>query len=209
MAAISEMVDGDCGADERRAAFCRGMGVDAGQLVCGRQVHGMVVAVAREEDRGRRLPATDGLVTDVPGLPMAISVADCVPVYLFDPHRRAIGLVHAGREGTRLDIAASAIHAMCTKLGCRADDIHAVIGPSAGPCCYEVSEPMAEDFCALGLPVSGRHLDLWESNARQLSRAGVPRSQIEAASLCTICGNRFFSHRRDSDGKRNMALLSL
>lgn len=209
VAAISEVTDGDCSSDESRAAFCAGLGIDVGDLVTGRQVHGVAVAVAGDGDRGRRFDATDGVVTAVGGLPLAIFVADCVPVFLVDPVRRAVGLVHAGREGVRQGIVDAAVRAMVDHLGCDSENIHAVIGPSAGPCCYEVSAEMADQFRALCLPVEGRRLDLWESTALQLARAGVPRRQIEVSGFCTVCGSRFFSYRRDGGGRRNMAVMCL
>ena len=209
VAAISEMSDGDCGDGECPAAFCAGLDIDAGDLVTGGQVHGAGVAIAVEGDRGNRFAATDGLVTAVAGLPLAVFVADCVPVYLIDPVRRAVGLVHSGREGVRQVISGTAVRAMVDRLGCRAEHVHAAIGPSAGPCCYEVSEAMADQFRGLGLPVAGRRLDLWESTGLQLARAGVPRGQIEVSGFCTICGGRFWSYRRDGGGMRNLATICL
>jgi YfiH family protein len=169
----------------------------------------VAVAVAGDGDRGKRFDATDGLVTAVAGLPLAILVADCVPVYLVDPVRRAVGLVHAGREGVRQGISAAAVRAMVDGLGCDPAQIHAVIGPSAGPCCYEVSDEMAEQFRSLGLAVAGRRLNLWESNVSQLVGAGVARSRIEVSGVCTICGGVFFSYRRDGGSRRNMAVICL
>jgi len=209
VAAMSEMSDGDCGNGEARAVFCSGLGLNAGDLVTGRQVHGMEVAVAGEGDRGNRFAATDGLLTAVPGLPLAVFVADCVPVYLVDPVRRAVGLVHSGREGVRQGISELAVRAMVDRLDCRAGHIHAAIGPSAGPCCYEVSQAMADQFRGLGLPIEGRRLNLWESTGLQLTDAGVPAGQIEVSGLCTICGGRFFSYRRDGGGMRNLATICL
>ena len=209
VAAISEMSDGDCGEWAVRAAFCGRLGIDAGNLVTGREVHGAEVAIAGEGDRDRCFAATDGLLTDVSGLPLAVFVADCVPVYLVDPVRRAVGLVHSGREGVRQGISGTAVRAMVDRLGCHAEDIHGVIGPSAGPCCYEVSEAMAEQFRGLGLPTEGRRLNLWEGTAFQLSWAGVPRDQIEVSEICTICGGRFFSYRREGGSRRNLALICL
>lgn len=209
VAAISEMSDGDCGELAARGSFCGGLGIDAGGLVTGRQVHGVEVAVAGDGDRGRCYAGTDGLVTAEAGVPLAVFVADCVPVYLFDPRRRAVGLVHAGREGVRQDILGATLRLMVDRLGCLAGQIHALIGPSAGPCCYEVSESMAEQFRALGLPADGRRLDLWESTALRLVGAGVPRGQIEVTGVCTICGGRFFSYRREGGVRRNMAVICL
>ena len=221
VAAISERADGDCawaaqgGAGARRA-FCARCGLDAGGLVCARQVHGVTMVRAGEADRGRggpagkpRFDAVDAMVTDVAGLPLAVFVADCVPVYFFDPQRRAIGLVHAGREGTRQQIGPKALDVLTREFGSRPWDVHALIGPSAGPCCYEVSPEIAEDFAQAGLPVRGRHVDLWEANVRQLVAAGVPEEQVAVAGMCTICDGRFHSYRRDGGSARNMALLAL
>lgn len=209
VSAISEKSDGDCGAGAAGGAFCAELGLDYAGVVRGRQVHGHHVAAVGAGERGLCLWDTDGLVTDVPGLPLGVTVADCVPVYLFDPRKRVAGVVHAGREGTRQGIAANAVRLMAERFDSRAVDVYAVIGPSAGPCCYEVSEAMAEEFRGLGLATEGRRLDLWESNAGQLVESGVPRGQIEVAGVCTICGDRFFSYRRGNGGKRNLALVCL
>jgi hypothetical protein len=149
------------------------------------------------------------MVTDVPGLPLAVLVADCVPIFLVDVRRRAAALIHAGREGTFRNISVAAAALLERELGGRVSDVHAVLGPSAGPCCYEVSAEIAAAFTTAGLPSRGRNLDLWEANARQLHAAGIPRCQIAIAGVCTICDGRFHSHRRDADGARNMALLML
>ena len=151
----------------------------------------------------------DGLIAREPSLPIGVLVADCVPVYFFDPIRRAGGIVHAGRAGTYLRIVENAIHALEREQGVSPGDLHALIGPSAGPCCYEVSEEIARDFDISGLPVSGRYLDLWQANVLQLEGCGVPRTHIGVAGLCTLCDGRFHSHRRNPDGGRNLAFLAL
>ncbi|HOZ46054.1 MAG TPA: polyphenol oxidase family protein [Candidatus Hydrogenedentes bacterium] len=223
-AVLSDKCDGDMALRESgegggvaaRAQACAACGVRPENLVLGRQVHGTGIAIVGLADRGRgaltratAIETTDGLVTAESGVPMAILVADCVPVYLFDPSRRAAGLVHAGRRGTFGNVAGRAVRVMAEALGTRVDDLHAVIGPSAGPCCYEVSEELARDFREAGLPVRGRHLDLWEANARQLAGAGVPAGNISTMGVCTICSGRFHSFRRDGGKGRNMALLAV
>lgn len=202
--------DGPCG------AFCARCGVDRESLVCLEQVHEAVVARAGPEDCGRgvrqgfpRFPRTDGVVTASAGVPLAIFVADCVPVYLVDPVAPAIGLLHAGREGTLKRIAEVGLRAMISAYGTRPADVHAMIGPSAGACCYEVSEEMAQTCGGAGIPVRGRNLDLWAANGIQLEGLGVPPEQIGVSGICTICDARFHSHRADSNAGRNMALLSL
>lgn len=223
-AGVSEKSDGDCalqGPDvdagrRSREQVCAACRIDARDLVCAEQVHGMAIQRARETDRGRGVrsgtpafPSTDGMVTEVAGLPLAIFVADCVPLFLADPRRGAGGLVHAGRNGILHNIPGAAITRLDRDLQVQPADIHALIGPSAGPCCYEVSPPLAAAFAAAGLPVHGRKLDLWESAILQLVACGVPRSQIRVAGICTICDGRFYSHRREADGCRNLALMAL
>ncbi len=222
VAAMSEMRDGDCGfkaPDPARAAHnrqrvCDSYAVDPRDLVCAQQVHGSKIAWATDADRGRNpagpldpFPETDALLTGVPRLPLAIFIADCVPVFLYDTRNRVAGLVHAGREGTLAGIAARAVASMRDKRGTRPADVHAVIGPSAGPCCYEVAPEMAASFAAAGLPINGRNLDLWKANALQLTTSGVPESHITTIGICTICTTTFFSHRHEPNAARNMALL--
>lgn len=224
VAAMSDRSDGDCRlsgpdgplAHGNHARFCAACGVPPDDLVCAEQVHRATVVCAGEADRGRigcgrkpRFEAADGLVTGVAGLPLAVFVADCVPLYLYDPQRRVGGLVHAGREGTRLNIAGAAVAALERELGSEPADLHAVVGPSAGPCCYEVSPEIARAFAAAHLPVRGAHLDLWQANVQQLGAAGVPRGHVWVAGICTICDGRYHSHRREPGGARNMALLEL
>lgn len=185
-------------------------------MVCAEQVHGTRVARVGMQERGmgaiRRntaLPGADALVTNVPGLPLAVFAADCVPLFLFDPARRAAALVHAGREGTRQAIASRTLEMLEEEFQSRPEDIYVVIGPGAGPDRYEVSVTLAEAWTRAGLPGKGRFLDLWQANADQLASAGVPRDQIQVSRICTIEDRRFFSHRRDKDGRRNMALMML
>ncbi|NUM53645.1 MAG: laccase domain-containing protein [Candidatus Hydrogenedentes bacterium] len=218
---MSDLLDGDCrlngdeGANSRHEFF-RACGIVPGHITAGKQVHGATVAVVRESDRGRGatstldpFPETDALITNIAALPLVISIADCVPVFLFDATKRAIGLVHAGRVGTQHRIVANAVDALRTEYGTIPADIHAVIGPSAGPEAYEVSHEMAAEFANLGLPVRGRCIDLWEANARQLESCGVPRAQIEITGICTITSGRFHSHRAHNNGARNLALFML
>ena len=204
VAAMSEKSDGDCAEAGPRRTLCETLGIAHERLALLRQVHGDTVLQAGSARR-----AGDGQVTADPALPLGVLVADCVPVFLFDPVTRVAGLVHAGRAGAYSGIVRNAVAMFEGSFGAKANDLHAVIGPSAGPCCYEVSEELARDFAERGLPAEGRHLDLWQANALQLESCGVPGAQIAVAGICTICDGRFHSHRRDPDGRRNLAILAL
>lgn len=210
---------------ENRRRACTLLGASLDDLVAGQQVHGAGVAVVGEAKRGAgsrqyssALPDTDALITDRPGLVLASFYADCVPVYLLDPRRRAAGLVHAGWQGTRLKIAARAVQTMQSALGCRPADILAVIGPSIGPCCYTVGEDVHRQFAAafpgqvhlLTRPAGpGKwYLDLWQANRLVLMEAGLAKDSIGTARLCTSCREElFFSYRRQSGRCGRMAAL--
>ena len=220
VAAVSDKSDGDCGSGGTdgagglgvRAALCRRCDVEPGRLVTVRQVHGtrVVVAAKTHRDKEDGPPETaDGIVTAAPGLPVAVFVADCVPVYLQAPGRGVGGIVHAGRRGVMANIAGEAVQVLARDFAVDPGAIHALIGPSAGPCCYEVSPALAEAFVRAGLPAEGRHLDLWAANVCQLVAAGVPREQVAVTAICTICDGRFHSYRTDGGHGRNMALLAL
>lgn len=221
LAVMSDRSDGDCRAhdplgDAGRIAFCKAIGIAPTDLVLARQVHGNSIAHAVEADRGRGsapdMPAfdgTDAIITSVAGLPIGVTVADCVPVMLFEPSRRAAGIVHAGRSGTFSNICGRAVLTMKEVCGAEPAAMHAVVGPSAGPEAYEVSEAIAGEFGAAGLPVTGRRLNLWEANVVQLVQAGVPRSQIVVSGICTITDGRFHSHRAHAGGTRNLAILMI
>lgn len=216
-ACISDKSDGNLARDasaEDLARFRKACGLAGADLALARQVHGRGVAVADVPGEGscggvRDLGEADALVGDASGVALGIRVADCVPVYLFDLENRAVGLVHAGRAGTLQGVVANTVRNMGSRYGTEPGSLHALIGPSAGPCCYEVSDEMAKDCTDKGLSVDGRHIDLWESNAGQLVDCGVALSQITQCGVCTICDGRFHSHRAESNAGRNLALLAL
>jgi YfiH family protein len=186
----------------RERAF-RVLGRDTASVADLWQVHSAKVVIA-DAPRGARehLGKADALVTDRPEVTLFLRFADCVPILLYDPRRKAAALVHAGWKGTLLKIPAHTVRVMAERYGCRPGDILAGIGPSIGPCHYEVGPEVAaatrQAFPAadeLLLPVNGSlHLDLWAANARALREAGV--AQIEISQMCTACRpDEFFSHR--------------
>jgi YfiH family protein len=207
------------------------LGLAPGSAFMGGLVHGNRVVAVRADgcdptddsrnraDDVRVIPGADGLITDRQGIALVITAADCVPVYLYDPVRRVIGVVHAGWRGTVAGVAAEAVRAMREHYGCDPADIHAAIGPSIGPCCYEVDEavagPVRQHFGdgAEGLlrpsARAGRHmLDLWAANRLELTSAGV--GQVHVAGACTACQrDRFFSHRAEAGGAGRGAAIIL
>jgi YfiH family protein len=145
----------------------------------------------------------DALIENAAGVAIGVKTADCVPVLLADPVRRAVAAVHAGWRGTASQIVPATIRAMGVEFGTQPEDVRAAIGPSIGPCCYQVGSEVAREF---GVTAPGRvHLDLWRINAMQLEAAGVDRSNVSTAEECTMCGAaRYHSFRRDGQAAGRM-----
>lgn len=168
-----------------------------------RQVHGARVVTASAPCAP--CDEADAVVSRTAGLAACVAVADCVPVLIADPASGAVAAVHAGWRGTVARAAAAAIASLAAQAGSRPRDLLAAIGPSIGPCCYEVSADLAARFEeAFGAGVVDRsrgapRLDLWEANARGLAAAGLQPERIDRLRRCTACDERaFFSHRRDA-----------
>ena len=206
---------------ENRARAVRALGRAPDDHVEASQVHGREVASVTGAHRGQTMPGADGLVSADPAAVLAIHCADCVPILLVDPRRRVVAAVHTGWRGTAAGAAAAAVSAMAAACGSDPGDLIAAIGPSIGPCCYEVDAPVVEGLAAwpwyeqvLAPARSARPgrwmLDLWEANRRQLVGAGVSPSSITATGLCTAHHPAlFFSHRRDGATGRMAAMIAL
>jgi len=168
-----------------------------------RQVHGARVVTASAPSAP--CDEADAVVSRTVGVAACVSIADCVPLLIADPATGAVAAVHAGWRGTVALAAAAAVEALAAQAGARPGDLLAVVGPSIGPCCYEVSEDLAGRFeQAFGRGVVDRsreapRVDLQEANVRGLAAAGVDPCRIDRLGRCTACeGRLFFSHRRDA-----------
>jgi YfiH family protein len=184
-------------------------GLDARRVAYAKQVHG--AEVLRPGRRGGWAGTGDVLVTTEPGVPLAIFTADCLAITLWDSIAHVLVVAHVGWRGTVRGATRAAVRS-AVETGARAEQLHAAIGPSIGPCCYEVDEPVLREFGnAFGRaarpwfrPVSDGHamLDLWTANEALLSEAGVDPSQVENPRLCTACHPELlYSYRRRNNGR--------
>ncbi len=205
-----------------RDAYCAALGVEPAGVVCAEQIHGVGVArVGRAEggrgyaERASAVAGVDALISDEAGAVLWLTFADCVPVLLYDPARRAVGLAHAGWRGTTGHIVARTVEAMSWHFGTRPADILAGVGPAIGPCCYQVGPEVVAavrsafpDAPDLLVPdgLDRARLDLLGANAGLLARLGVPTAQIELAGHCTACRtDLFYSHRAEGGRTGRMA----
>lgn len=221
LAAFSECRDGDFSQENTAIDFVRKILCDVGidtralRLFMPNQVHGIRV-VALDDSAAHvhrsllnKCGEADGMLTNVPGIVLGILTADCVPIFLYDKCRAVVGLIHAGRKGTFGGIIRQAIELMRKRFDSSPKDVKAVLGPSACPNCYEVSDEILLEWSTLGFPHHNRRLNLWEANVAQLRIWGVPKENIYVSSICTIEDTRFYSFRRNRSNARNLALVIL
>ncbi len=195
-----------------RIYFAASLDLRAEDITTPNQVHGAQVARVEETDRGRgalsyddSIAQTDALITNAPNVPLMLCFADCVPILFVDPINRAIGAAHAGWKGTVAKIAAKTLEAMTREFGTEPSECRIGIGPSIGPCCYDVGENVVDE-CKKNFPSSADELlierdgkiffDLWRANEIALVEAGVPIDNIDTARECTCCKSAwYFSYR--------------
>ncbi len=199
-----------------RKDFLGPLGIDYRDLVCAKQTHSDHVRCVREQDRGKgalsydaSIPETDALITDIKDLPLAVFTADCLSLFLYDPLKPAIGLVHAGWRGSRWNIAAGALRQMQALFGTELISLKVRFGPCIGSCCYEVGPGFRENFPEGVKERENRYyLDLVEVNKRQLLSLGVSPSNMFFSDICTSCRNEeFFSFRKE--GKTCARMMSV
>jgi YfiH family protein len=188
------------------AAACRAVQTTPEQTVSCHLVHDADVLTIDQTNRRQVMGQADGLVTKEPGIYLFMRFGDCTPLLFYDPVENAVGLSHAGWRGTVKNAAGATVAAM-QRLGCRPQNIIAVIGPSIGPCCYEVGPDVIGavgetfvDAADLFDRRNGNHerayFNMWAANHRQLVEAGV--EQVVQSGLCTACRtDEFFSHRAE------------
>ena len=179
--------------------------VGARAVAMAKQVHGRTVVVVRDGDAPPAVaPEADAFVSSSRDVAVVIRVADCVPLLMADRTRGVVAAVHAGWRGTAARAAVAALDALEHEFGTKPADIVAAIGPSIGPCCYEVGTELVDAFAAAGherylidrwflapAPPRGSRerprlrLDVAGANRDQLLLAGVPEDRIYSSNLCT------------------------
>jgi YfiH family protein len=200
---------------KNRERLAEAIGVPLTCLTTAKQIHDGHVKVVSEALRGKgsvdyqgAINATDAMVTNVPNICLMILLADCVPLLFHDPTKGVIGVAHAGWKGTLQLVTRATVQALREHYGCSSHDIFVGIGPSVGPCCYEIGQEIisqveqvfgARQEFLTNRSADGRgYLDLWTANREQLLHAGIPEENIEMAKICTCHHpDLFFSYRHE------------
>ena len=180
-------------------------------VVTGHQVHDCRVAVVDRADCTREdLRGYDAYVTDIPGCAVAVRTADCVPILLYDPVKRAVAAVHSGWKGTVRNIAGEAVAVMRRRYGCTPSDMIASIGPAIGPKSFQVGPEVVEYFRERNFPMDeiwafcgdagenmrgGHHIDLFKANEWLLNQAGI--TEVFCSGIDTYTSPDFYSARRE------------
>ena len=211
---------------ENRKIILDVLNIDYRNTVSAQQIHKDRIALVRKEDKGKGafkyskgIAQADALITDIPGIPLLMCYADCVPIFILDPVKKVIALIHSGRRGTELELTLKTLFKMKKIFETNPHSCLAAIFPSIGPCCYSIKEPNKIDSYWLnedkynGEPISlqnksGRSLDLRKANYWQLIKAGVPGKNIFINEICTADHPElFFSYRRDKGNTGRMAAI--
>lgn len=207
-------VDSKCREDME--FICESANFNIENLTSNIQIHSDIVNKIDENNIGQKIEG-DALITNVSNVPLLIFTADCVPIAIIDKKNKAIGLAHAGWRGTFDRISKKTIEKMNKYYDTNVDDLVCIIGPSIGPCCYEVSKDLVEKFNINFTNGSEKFykieedkykLDLWKVNELILKECGVKDENIINLNLCTSCNSdKFHSYRKHNQTSKRIGTI--
>ncbi len=198
-----------------RQTIARCMGTK--HLVFINQVHDTGILVLKKNDANRlsethaSLFTGDAMITNSPDTFIAIQVADCQAIILYDPQNRVVANIHSGWQGSVKNIAGACVESMITEFNCRPENIYAGISPSLGPCCAEFinyKQEIPEKYW--GYKNTSDYFDFWKITHHQLQKAGLLSQHIEISDICTKCNpHLFFSFRKKNKTGRFVSVIGL
>lgn len=196
--------------------LCKELNMNFENLTNNKQTHSDIVNIIKKEDIGK-IKEGDALVTNLKKTPLLVFVADCVPVAIVDSKKEAVALCHAGWRGTYSKITQKSIENMEKLYGTNPEDLVCVLGPSIGPCCYEVSKDLIEKFNTIItnrdekfyiIKESKYYLDLWKVNELILTSCGVKKENIVNLNICTSCNSdKFHSYRKHNQTTKRLGMI--
>ena len=213
--------------EENIRRLAESLDVDYNKVTAVPQVHGCKIKAVDLKNCGAGVSKEsfgegyDGMITNIPGITLMTLHGDCVPVFLYECEKKAVGMVHSGWRGTAERIAACAVYAMSREYGTDPANVYAAIGPSIDKDCFEVDHPVYEKLLKAfpsveydrTLAEKQKNAEKWnislpELAARALIECGVKRENIDISGICTCCAENagdYFSHRRSKGADGIMA----
>lgn len=207
-----------------RVQFLDTLGLDATHsvLVCEQNHTNNIIEINEEKighglfDQTSQIPNADGMITNLVNINLVIYTADCMPISFYDPVKKIIGVVHSGWKGTIQDISKNILTLMISKYGCTITDIFVSVGPSIGPCCYEVQNPeqiqlFQKKYGNILESDNKKYVDLWDSIEQDILVLWIPRKNFENRKICTSCHHHTYaSHRKDNPNTTaNLTVISM
>lgn len=208
---------------ENYQRVCKAMNVEEEGLVLSKQIHETNIVEVTYEDKGNGITypnkweSVDGIYTQEKGITLVTHYADCVPLFFYAPRYNMIGLAHSGWRGTVGQIGKKMIEEWVNKHQIPIEQIQVGIGPSIGPCCFEVHEDVANEFIkefgkthfVVENITNGKYnINLWECNKQSLIQCGIDPENIYVSDMCTCCHEDiFFSHRKTQGKRGTLAAL--
>ncbi len=178
-------------------------------LVFMEQIHTGNITIIKNTDT-KAVKATDALITNLPNVVLCVMVADCIPLLFKDEKQKVIAAVHAGRNGSFLEIAKKVALKMQKEFTCKMENLHVELGPCIKSCCYEVGGELTRGYEKYTQVREGRfYLDLVSLNKDQLLSVGVREEHISVSCICTCCDTNYYSYRRDKQSGRFCGVIKL
>ena len=189
-------------------------GFDPGCLILLDQMHQERILLLKEPFTTLSSPLEyDALITNCPKAFLGILTADCLPIFVVDSKKKVVAAVHAGRQGTALHITAKVLNKMEEEFGCSSKDFVITLGPSIGPCCYEIDEKVFQSEWEPFSTSKGTGkwmVDLAQINIAQMKGEGIKEGQISWINLCTHCHHDlFFSYRKEGRTGRQLSFIGM
>lgn len=204
--------DDSANVNENRRRFFAAIRAQTDQFASSHQVHGTEICYAIE---ACRFDGYDALITDKPGLLIGVTVADCVPILIYDHDHQAVAAIHAGWRGTVGGIVTKTLERMQQQFGTTASQCYAYIGTCIDECSFEVGPEVAEQFESelkrIDTATGKGYIDLKRANLNQLIAFGIPVAQVEVSPFSTVLNNsNFFSYRAEQGQTgRMLAVIGL
>lgn len=193
--------DGSPKTRQNRELFFKKLGINSKNVISTHQPHGNRVEIVSAKEKGKKIEGVDGLITSEAEIFLQVAVADCVPIFFYDPIRKNVAIAHSGWRGTAKNIAGETVKEM-KNIGSLPKNIIVFLGPAIKQPCYDIPRDRYVLFKKWGSQVvkakNGKYyLDLSSVIENQLKKTGVQGKNIEVSPVCTSCSRNFYSNHRD------------